>query len=1064
MSPPNEPLNNASDDTDSENPQEASLDSSDPVPTDPVPSDQEPTDQDSGDQDSGDPEGMPEYEPLTPELVQDEAARGDFMLRWAVVLLAFLMGCTFIAESPTLVHVKTGEYLATHGIWPPANDVFSYTVSDRPWINLSWLFDLVLAGVYAVGGAIGLTLFKALLAAVTFWFVVNLGLGKTSTWGVSICAAVALLACHNSLTAQPMLITLLGLASMFWVISSWKSGASPRRIYALIPLFFLWANFDPRMFLGLTALVLYGLGDFMGVLWGRPSLTDAQRKPFQLAVAGSLFAVLLNPFGWHTYLRPLELYGKEYPAFREFLSGSTPNASTVRFYTLLDEGVWNNLGHSGIAAVALGIAAILVMYLNFRRLEVGHVLIFFAFAAFAVASVEQLPAAALVFAILLAINGQSWYQANFSQSYSVKPGELIFSRGGRAVTVLAFAALAFMAGTGWLRPPGGGTTGLGFDESFKQSLNSLAEQCKETYSDRVFNANARQGDMLIWSGQKPFTDMRLRLYLGEGDQDLLTLHKRTGNSLRIQHLAVSPEQAKTLDVTPTDWKPIFDKYEITHAMPRLTMAPFPDYPMLRAFMFSTRDWQLTSLSGSAAVVHRVDPQDPELMNFIKDHGYDFVSRAFREDTDTVESRSAWPALPNVYEQKVWKTKLHIPEQIQLARHLNVILQDVSAIAAQMPLADQAVYPAIAWLAVRQALQGLDVDPSSADGYVELGNAYRFLASWNQGNILGVQQWHGQGMRFFQALMAYNMALAADPTNATAHSRLFEFYNSPGFARVDLALRELEALDKILSEKPTKTEAETQQLKQIDELRTQMTQHIQQLETALKQATDAKADPLRLAKIAAQNFRCPAAALQQLEKAPEFVASHPEAKMYFLTLLLEVGRIEDAYETAIELEYQLNSSPNQIPGWRSLVAAAYLANAEYDKANELWTAESQQIDSNGFRGVLGSLPPRLIPQAQVPWPMSLLSSSYQYLFTQMPQLDAYNLNKAFALLESGQCEAAGEQFQEALDESPDMSSRQLVAFYLAQITRQFIDPVRPINRVPVIFADEKAPKAPEAADK
>ena len=35
---------------------------------------------------------MPEYEPLTPELVQDEAARGDFMLRWAVVLLAFLMG------------------------------------------------------------------------------------------------------------------------------------------------------------------------------------------------------------------------------------------------------------------------------------------------------------------------------------------------------------------------------------------------------------------------------------------------------------------------------------------------------------------------------------------------------------------------------------------------------------------------------------------------------------------------------------------------------------------------------------------------------------------------------------------------------------------------------------------------------------------------------------------------------------------------------------------------------------------------------------------------------------
>lgn len=1032
VSPPKQPLNNASDDAASENPQEASAEPSDA-------------------------EEMPEYEPLTPELVQDEAARGDFMLRWAVVLLAFLMGCTFIAETPTLVHVKSGEYLATHGLWPPANDVFSYTASDRPWINLSWLFDLVLAGVYAVSGAIGLTLFKALLAAVTFWFVVNMGLGKTSTWGVSICSAVALLACHNSLSAQPMLITLLGLAAMFWVISSWKVGGSPRRIYALIPLFLLWANLDSRMFLGLAALVLYGVGDFMGVLWGRPSLTGAQRKPFQLAVAGSLLAVLLNPFGWHTYLRPLVLYGTEYPAFREFLSGSSPSASTVRFYTLLDENVWSALGHSGIAAVALGAAAIIVMFLNFRRLEIGHVLIFFAFAAFAIASVEQLPAAALVFAILLAINGQSWYQANFSQSYSVKPGELIFSRGGRAVTVLAFAALAFMAGTGWLRPPGGGTTGVGFDKSLEQSLKALQAQCENTFTDRVFNTNAQQGDMLIWAGQKPFTDMRLQLYQGTGDQDLLTLHKRTGNSLRIQHLTVTPDQVKTLDVTPSDWKPVFDKYQITHAMPRLTLSPLPDYPMLRAFMFSPQNWQLTSLSGAAAVVHRVNFEDPELMKFIDEHRYDFVAKAFREDTGPIEARTAWPSLPDIYEQKVWKTKKHIPEAIQLARHLNVILQDLTAISAQMPLADRAVYPAIAWLAVRQSLQGLDQDPSSADGYVELGNAYRFLASWNQGELLGMQQWHGQGMRFFQALMAYNMALAADPTNAMAHSRLFEFYNSPGFARVDLALRELDALDTLLQDKPTQTEADKQQLVQIGELRTQMTQHIQQLKTVLEQAANAKANPMQLAQIAAQRFNCPAAALQQLETAPEFVATHPDAKMYLLTLLLEVGRIEDAYETALELEYQQTAAQNQAPGWRSLVVAAYLANAEYDKANELWTAEREQIDINGFRGVVNTLPPRIIQQSQLPWPMSTISGAYQYYFNRESRLTLLGLDMAFALMESGKCEAAGEQFQQMLKQSPNTAVRHLVAFYLAQITHGFVDPIPPINRVPVLFADEPKPE-------
>ena len=43
-------------------------------------------------QDEADPDALPEVEPLTPELVEDEAIRGDFMIRWAVVLLAAPVG------------------------------------------------------------------------------------------------------------------------------------------------------------------------------------------------------------------------------------------------------------------------------------------------------------------------------------------------------------------------------------------------------------------------------------------------------------------------------------------------------------------------------------------------------------------------------------------------------------------------------------------------------------------------------------------------------------------------------------------------------------------------------------------------------------------------------------------------------------------------------------------------------------------------------------------------------------------------------------------------------------
>ncbi|MCA9095728.1 MAG: hypothetical protein KDA68_19750, partial [Planctomycetaceae bacterium] len=106
-------------------------------------------------------EGLPLDFPLTPEDVQDEAVRGDFVIRWAVVLLALLMGFSLIDQTMTLVHVKSGEYLSANGFLPPhGGDPFSATAEKRTWINLSWLFDLVAAGAYGAGSWLGVSILK----------------------------------------------------------------------------------------------------------------------------------------------------------------------------------------------------------------------------------------------------------------------------------------------------------------------------------------------------------------------------------------------------------------------------------------------------------------------------------------------------------------------------------------------------------------------------------------------------------------------------------------------------------------------------------------------------------------------------------------------------------------------------------------------------------------------------------------------------------------------------------------------------------------------------------------
>ncbi len=69
---------------------------------------------------------LPDEIPLTPELVEEEAIRGDFMLRWAAIFLAVLFGFSQINETRTLVHIRSGEYMRANGFLPPRVDVFSF--------------------------------------------------------------------------------------------------------------------------------------------------------------------------------------------------------------------------------------------------------------------------------------------------------------------------------------------------------------------------------------------------------------------------------------------------------------------------------------------------------------------------------------------------------------------------------------------------------------------------------------------------------------------------------------------------------------------------------------------------------------------------------------------------------------------------------------------------------------------------------------------------------------------------------------------------------------------------
>ena len=455
-------------------------------------------------------EDLPEWIPLTPELVEDEAIRGDFMLRWAAVLLALLMGWTIVQETSVLTHIKTGQYLADHGFIPPDTDVFSSSAGDRPWVNLAWLWDLALSGVYGLLGPQGVSLLKALLAALTFWVASRISMPELPTWWGSVCSVLALLAAFPSLTATPTIMTLLGTACLMHQLHRWTVARDARLPWPIPLLMFVWCQFDDRAWIGGAVLIAFTIGAWID---GRRSGQDAfsgDVRSLSLMAAGSLIAMLVHPFLWETLLSPWRLYELEYPTRQIYANRDTPFLHEL--YPLSSGEFWARMNYFNAAGLLLWLMTLVTLVLNRERLRLAHLSTFVATSCLAFAGAGELAVAGIVNAALATVNAQQWYQANFRQTYSVETSELLFSRAGRALTVIAFFVLGFAMVSGHLTGAEGRRVGLGWDPQLEQTIASYEQVLEDSFDDRPFNFRLFQGDVLIWTGKQPFIDSRVRLF------------------------------------------------------------------------------------------------------------------------------------------------------------------------------------------------------------------------------------------------------------------------------------------------------------------------------------------------------------------------------------------------------------------------------------------------------------------------------------------------------------------------------------------------------------------------
>src|SRR5262249_5326986 len=242
-------------------------------------------------------------------------AVGALALLWAFV--SWDWPKFLFLQSDTFWLIETGRYILEHHALP-AHDIFSFTRQGSLWIVYQWLFEVVLAGLFAIGGWLSVSLLATLVLSWLFFVEIARWLlaAKANALIVLLVTVWAVFASLPDLVAvRPQLITFVFLWFTHKLLSrNWPS--PDRTLWLLVPIVIVWANVHISFLIQLAVLTVYLLaasGDWLRRRLLEPAADRREDRAVVSRTCDSDFwiflailvacaaASLVNPYGIEIY-------------------------------------------------------------------------------------------------------------------------------------------------------------------------------------------------------------------------------------------------------------------------------------------------------------------------------------------------------------------------------------------------------------------------------------------------------------------------------------------------------------------------------------------------------------------------------------------------------------------------------------------------------------------------------------------------------------------------------------------------------------------------------------------
>jgi tetratricopeptide (TPR) repeat protein len=245
----------------------------------------------------------------------------DVTLVSLFLALTFLLGIFPLKDADYFWHLRTGDLIRKTGEIPRV-DFYTFTRQGTPWIDLHWIFQVGISWLNEHGGVPALTLAKSAITCLAVLLLITARRRSWPIWAMVLAWLPALLVLSGRMYVRPETLSLLYLAVYLAVIFRWDR--FPLLAWLLPFVQAAWVNSQGLFVLG-PVLLGFGLVD---AALRRGAFAAERRRWWQIVVpacAVTGLACLLNPYGVHGAIYPLELAGTmSNPIFSRSIAELTP--------------------------------------------------------------------------------------------------------------------------------------------------------------------------------------------------------------------------------------------------------------------------------------------------------------------------------------------------------------------------------------------------------------------------------------------------------------------------------------------------------------------------------------------------------------------------------------------------------------------------------------------------------------------------------------------------------------------------------------------------------------------